>query len=226
LPVRSLLGFNSVPLGQVVDGFELVTEESMIWRRDRVKTITVQAGVSRDSTPANVRNAIKDQVEAIQLPAGYSMEWGGEYYDEDKAVTDIMKQQPKAMLIMVIILVAMFNGFKQPIIILATLPLAASGAVFALLGFDKPFGFMALIGAITLTGMIIKNGIVLMDQIELERTNGKSLSDAIKEATVNRTMAISMGALTTALGMIPLLSDLLFDQMAATIIGGLAAATI
>ncbi|MCV5689887.1 efflux RND transporter permease subunit, partial [Escherichia coli] len=83
------------------------------------------------------------------------------------------------------ILVAMFNGFKQPIIILATLPLAASGAVFALLGFDKPFGFMALIGAITLTGMIIKNGIVLMDQIELERTNGKSLSDAIKEATVN-----------------------------------------
>ncbi|OOX30087.1 transporter [Vibrio parahaemolyticus] len=226
LPVRSLLGFNSVPLGQVVDGFELVTEESMIWRRDRVKTITVQAGVSRDSTPANVRNAIKDQIEAIQLPAGYSMEWGGEYYDEDKAVTDIMKQQPKAMLIMVIILVAMFNGFKQPIIILATLPLAASGAVFALLGFDKPFGFMALIGAITLTGMIIKNGIVLMDQIELERTNGKSLSDAIKEATVNRTMAISMGALTTALGMIPLLSDLLFDQMAATIIGGLAAATI
>ncbi|MCA2448108.1 MULTISPECIES: efflux RND transporter permease subunit, partial [Vibrio] len=170
--------------------------------------------------------AIKDQVEAIQLPAGYSMEWGGEYYDEDKAVTDIMKQQPKAMLIMVIILVAMFNGFKQPIIILATLPLAASGAVFALLGFDKPFGFMALIGAITLTGMIIKNGIVLMDQIELERANGKSLSDAIKEATVNRTMAISMGALTTALGMIPLLSDLLFDQMAATIIGGLAAATI
>jgi multidrug efflux pump subunit AcrB len=226
LPVRSLIGFNSVPLGQVVDGFELVTEESMIWRRDRVKTITVQAGVSRETTPANVRNAIKDQIEAIELPAGYSMEWGGEYYDENKSVTDIMKQQPKAMLIMVIILVAMFNGFKQPIIILSTLPLAASGAAFALLGFDKPFGFMAIIGAITLTGMIIKNGIVLMDQIELERANGMSLSDAIKEATVNRTMAISMGALTTALGMIPLLTDLLFDQMAATIIGGLAAATV
>ncbi len=85
---------------------------------------------------------------------------------------------------------------------------------------------MALIGAVTLTGMIIKNGIVLMDQIELERANGRALVDAIKEATVNRTMAISMGALTTALGMIPLLSDLLFDQMAATIIGGLAAATV
>ncbi|WP_045419412.1 efflux RND transporter permease subunit [Vibrio campbellii] len=226
LPVRSLLGMHSVPLGQVVDGFELVPEESMIWRRDRVKTITAQAGVARHSTPATVRNAVKEQIETIHLPAGYSMEWGGEFYDEHKAVTDIFKQLPKAMLIMVIILVAMFNGFKQPIIIFATLPLAAAGATFALLGFDKPFGFMALIGAVTLTGMIIKYGIVLMDQIELERANGRPLADAIKEATVNRTMAISMGALTTALGMIPLLSDLLFDQMAATIIGGLAAATV
>ncbi|MDO6499126.1 efflux RND transporter permease subunit [Photobacterium sanguinicancri] len=226
LPVKSLLGLHTVPLGQVVDGFTLSAEESMIWRRDRLKTITAQAGVSRDSTPAKVRNAIKADIEAIALPPGYHMEWGGEYYDENKAITDIFKQLPKAMLIMVVILVAMFNSFKQPIIILATIPLAATGATFALLGFGKPFGFMALIGAITLTGMIIKNGIVLMDQIELERKNGLALSDAIKEATVNRTMAISMGALTTALGMIPLLSDLLFDQMAATIIGGLAAATI
>ncbi|AYV20174.1 efflux RND transporter permease subunit [Vibrio mediterranei] len=226
LPVKSILGLHSVPLGQVVDGFELKAEESMIWRRDRVKTITAQAGGERTSTPARVRNAIKDQIEAIELPPGYTMTWGGEYYDEHKAVSDILKQLPKALLIMVIILVAMFNGFKQPVIILSTIPLAATGATFALLAFDKPFGFMALIGAVTLMGMIIKNGIVLMDQIELERQNGLGLSEAIKSATINRTMAISMGALTTALGMIPLLSDLLFDQMAATIIGGLAAATV
>ncbi|SEG06874.1 efflux RND transporter permease subunit [Vibrio hangzhouensis] len=226
LPVKSLLGLHSVPLGQVVDGFELKTEESMIWRRDRVKTITAQADVDRNSTPARVRNAIKEQIEALPLPSGYSMEWGGEYYDEHKAVSDILTHLPKALIIMVVILVAMFNGFKQPVIILSTIPLAATGASFALLAFDKPFGFMALIGAITLMGMIIKNGIVLMDQIELERVNGLSLCDAIKSATINRTMAISMGALTTALGMIPLLSDLLFDQMAATIIGGLAAATV
>ncbi|MEZ8902690.1 efflux RND transporter permease subunit [Vibrio sp. 10N.247.310.34] len=226
LPVRSLLGIHSVPLGQVVDGFELSSEETMIWRRDRVKTITAQTGVGRYTTPAAVRNSIKDQIEAIHLPDGYSLEWGGEYYDEHKAVSDILKQLPKAILLMIIILVAMFNGFKQPVIIFTTLPLAATGATFSLLLLDKPFGFMALIGGVTLTGMIIKNGIVLMDQIELERKNGRSLSDAIKEATVNRTMAISMGALTTALGMIPLLSDLLFDQMAATIIGGLAAATV
>ncbi|MGF1765216.1 efflux RND transporter permease subunit [Aliivibrio kagoshimensis] len=226
LPIKSLIGVHSVPLGQVVDGFELKTEESMVWRRDRVKTITAQAGISRDTTPARVRNSIMEQIEAIPLPAGYDMEWGGEYYDEQKAVNDILKHLPKAILIMVIILVAMFNSFKQPLLIFLTLPLATTGATFALLAFDKPFGFMALIGAVTLTGMIIKNGIVLMDQIELERKNGLALSDAIKEATINRTMAISMGALTTALGMLPLMSDLLFDQMAATIIGGLAAATV
>ena len=225
LPVRSLLGVHSVPLGQVVDDFELKAEESMIWRRNRVPTITAQADVF-DMTPAEARNQVKAQIEAIELPAGYTFEWGGEYYDENRAISDTLSQMPKALLMMVVIMVAMFNGFKQPAIILITLPLAAIGATWTLLLLDKPFGFMALIGAITLSGMIIKNGIVLMDQIELERANAKPLREAVHAATLNRTMAISMGALTTALGMIPLLSDRLFDQMAATIIGGLAAATL
>ncbi|MEZ9593613.1 efflux RND transporter permease subunit [Shewanella sp. 10N.261.52.F9] len=225
LPVRSLLGVHSVPLGQVVDSFELKAEESMIWRRNRMPTITAQADVF-DITPAEARNQIKHQIETIELPAGYAFEWGGEYYDENRAITDTLSQLPKALLMMIVIMVAMFNGFKQPAIILITLPLAAIGATWTLLLMDKPFGFMALIGAITLSGMIIKNGIVLMDQIELERANAKPLQEAVLAATLNRTMAISMGALTTALGMIPLLSDRLFDQMAATIIGGLAAATV
>ena len=225
LPVKSLLGTHSVPLSQVVDRFDLLSEESMIWRRNRVPTITAQADVF-DATPAEVRNDIKLQIEAIALPPGYSFEWGGEYYDENRAITDTLDQLPKALLMMVVIMVAMFNGFKQPAIILITLPLAAIGATWTLLLLDKPFGFMALIGAITLSGMIIKNGIVLMDQIELERAKNIALKDAVMAATLNRTMAISMGALTTALGMIPLLSDRLFDQMAATIIGGLAAATV
>ncbi|MGF1701650.1 efflux RND transporter permease subunit [Photobacterium makurazakiensis] len=225
LPVRSLLGVHTVPLGQVMDGFELKTEESMIWRRNRLPAITVQAGVD-GMTASDVRKQIAAQIEAIELPYGYQFEWGGEYYDEHRSIVDTLKQMPKALLVMVVILVALFNGFKQPIIILTTVPLAATGASWFLLIMDKPFGFMALIGAIALSGMIIKNGIVLMDQIELERANGRTLEDAIKEATLNRTMAISMGALTTAMGMIPLLSDVLFDQMAATIIGGLAAATV
>ena len=225
LPVHSLLGIHSVPLGQVVDSFELKTEESMVWRRNRLPAITVQADVQGE-TASEVRKQVAEAIEAIALPPGYQFEWGGEYYDEQRSVVDTFKQLPKAVTIMVIILVALFNGFKQPVIILTTVPLAATGASWFLLLVDKPFGFMALIGAIALSGMIIKNGIVLMDQIELERANGSPLEEAIKEATLNRTMAISMGALTTALGMIPLLSDRLFDQMAATIIGGLAAATV
>lgn len=224
LPVRSMLGLHSVPLGQVVKSFEMTAEESMIWRRNRVPAITVQAGVE-NATPSDVRNALAAEIEAMALPPGYQFEWGGEYYDERRSIDDTLNQIPKAVLLMVIILVALFNGFKQPVIIFITLPLAAIGSSWALFLLDKPFGFMALIGAVALSGMIIKNGIVLMDQIELERGKGKELNEAIKAATLNRTMAISMGALTTALGMIPLLSDPLFDQMAATIIGGLIAAT-
>ncbi|WP_345854960.1 efflux RND transporter permease subunit [Shewanella algae] len=225
IPVRSLLGTHSVPMGQVVESIEIKGEESMIWRRNRLPAITVQAGVSGD-TASNVRQQIAAEIEAIALPAGYKMEWGGEYYDEQRSIDDLLEQNPKATLLMLIILVAMFNAFRQPLIIMITLPLASIGIVWSLLLLDKPFGFMAIVGMICLSGMIIKNGIVLMDQIELERCNGSGIAEAIKAATLNRTMAISMAALTTALGMIPLLTDRLFDQMAATIIGGLTAASV
>ncbi|WP_345843413.1 efflux RND transporter permease subunit [Shewanella algae] len=225
IPVRSLLGTHSVPMGQVVESIEIKGEESMSWRRNRLPAITVQAGVSGD-TASNVRQQIAAQIEAIALPAGYKMEWGGEYYDEQRSIDDLLEQNPKATLLMLIILVAMFNAFRQPLIIMITLPLASIGIVWSLLLLDKPFGFMAIVGMICLSGMIIKNGIVLMDQIELERRNGLGIAEAIKAATLNRTMAISMAALTTALGMIPLLTDRLFDQMAATIIGGLTAASV
>lgn len=226
LPVRSLLGAHSVPLGQVVDGFEVSHEESMIWRRDRLKTISAQAGVVSSRTASDVRKEVAVQIEGIELPPGYYFEWGGEYYDEYKSVTDIFSQLPKALFVMVVIMVAMFNSFKQPMIIFATIPLAATGSALSLIVFNEAYGFTALIGAISLSGMIIKNGIVLMDQIELEKKQGKQLDDAIIHSTLNRTMAISMGALTTVLGMVPLLTDKLFSPMAAVIIGGLILATV
>ncbi|MBY6186701.1 efflux RND transporter permease subunit [Marinobacter hydrocarbonoclasticus] len=225
LPVRSLLSPVSVPMGQVVDRFEVQGEQSLIWRRDRVRTITAQAGVF-NATPAEVRNAIAAEIETIPLPPGYHFEWGGEYYDEKRAVDDILAQTPKALLLMFIVLMAMFSAYRQPLIIFGTVPLALIGVIGGLWLFGKPFGFMAIVGVIALSGMIIKNGIVLMDQIELERRQGKALDQAIVDATLNRTMAISMAALTTALGMIPLLSDQLFDQMAAAIIGGLCVASV
>jgi multidrug efflux pump subunit AcrB len=226
LPVRSVLGQHSVPLGQVLDEIKIGGEESMIWRRNRLPAITVQADVSGDTTTAIVRKQLAPALEAIALPAGYQVHWGGEYYDEKRAIDDLMLQTPKAAVMMFIVLMALFNAYRQPLIIFITLPLAAIGIIWSLLLMDKPFGFMAIVGMICLSGMIIKNGIVLLDQVELERRSGRSLADAVKEATLNRTMAISMAALTTVLGMVPLLTDRLFDQMAATIIGGLMAASV
>ena len=198
----------------------------MIWRRNRVPEITVQAGITSGITVAEVRNALVEDIEAIELPPGYSFKWGGEYSDANRSKIDTLKQIPKSLIIMVLILVALFNGLRQPLIIMLPIPLAFIGVIWTLLAMGKSFSFMALVGAIALSGMIIKNGIVLIDQIQLERRQGRAFKDAIKEATLNRTMSIAMGALTTALGMIPLLSDGLFDSMAATIIGGLVVATI
>nr|MDT0250724.1 efflux RND transporter permease subunit [Endozoicomonas sp.] len=225
LPVRPLIGGYSVPLGQVVDGFAMGWEESMIWRRNRKPTITVQADVD-GIFASQARSDIAEAIENMDLPEGYDFAWGGEYYEERRAVNDILMQVPKAGVIMIIIMIAMFNGFRQPGVIMLTLPMALIGVVPILILSAKPFGFMALVGLIALAGMIIKNGIVLMDQINLELKNGAAPYEALCNATLNRTLAISMAALTTALGMVPLWTDPLFDQMAATIIGGLVVATI
>lgn len=225
IPVRSLLGGHGAPLGNLVSDFKLAGEESMIWRRNRMPTISAQADVQQGVIATQVQSEIADAIEAITLPAGYTMEWGGEYYEARRAVIDILSQLPKTALIVLIIMVALFNGFVQPAIILITLPLASIGIVAMMMITGQPFGFMALVGAICLAGMITKNGIVLLDQIRIFREKGLSIKEAVETATIDRTMSISMGALTTLLGMIPLLSDQLFGQMAACIIGGLAVAT-
>ncbi len=225
LPVQPLAGGYSVPLGQVVDGFDLRWDEALIWHRNRHPTMTVQADVE-GMFASQARNEIASAIENIALPDGYRFEWGGEFYEERRAVNDILMQVPKAGVLMIIIMIAMFNGFRQPAVIMATLPMALIGVVPILIMAVKPFGFMALVGIIALSGMIIKNGIVLMDQINLELENGCTPYEALCNATLNRTLAISMAALTTALGMVPLWVDPLFDQMAATIIGGLVVATL
>jgi len=226
IPVRSLLGGHGAPMGHLVSEFKLEGEESMIWRRNRVLTISAQADVQQGVIATKVQGEIAPDIEEIALPPGYSMEWGGEYYEARRAVVDVFSQLPKTALISLVIMVALFNGFLQPAIILITLPLASIGIVAMMMITGQPFGFMALVGAISLSGMITKNGIVLLDQIGIFREKGLSIKEAVETATLDRTMSISMGALTTLLGMIPLLSDQLFGQMAACIIGGLAVATL
>ncbi|MFC0119581.1 efflux RND transporter permease subunit [Pseudoalteromonas xiamenensis] len=217
-----------VPVTQVVDGFDVVWEDPIIMRRDRKRTITVMADhdVIGDETPAKLFARVKTDIEAIKLPHGYEMQWGGEFESSSKAKKAIFGSLPVGYLAMFMITVLLFNSVKQPLVIWATVPLAIIGVSTGLLAMNAPFSFMALLGLLSLSGMLIKNGIVLMDQINLELASGKDPYQAVFDSGVSRVRPVSMAAITTILGMIPLLFDVFFQSMAVTIMFGLGFATV
>lgn len=217
-----------VPVTQVVDDFSVEWEDSIIMRRDRKRTITVMADhdVIGDETPAKLFARVKADIEAIELPKGYEMQWGGEYESSSKAQKAIFGSLPIGYLAMFMITVLLFNSVKQPLVIWATVPLALIGVSVGLLSMNAPFSFMALLGLLSLSGMLIKNGIVLMDQINLELSTGKDPYQAVFDSGVSRVRPVAMAAITTILGMIPLLFDVFFQSMAVTIMFGLGFATI
>ncbi|AFO88250.1 multidrug transporter AcrB [Phaeobacter inhibens] len=215
-----------VPLEQMVDGIDVVVENTLVHRRDRVPTLTVGADISADLTAASVFSQVQDTIQEIQLPAGYTMEWGGEHENSADANASLGKQLPVTILIMVLISVLLFNAIRQPIIIWLLVPMSVNGVVIGLLGTGMPFTFTALLGLLSLSGMLIKNGIVLVEEIDLVRAEGRPLREAIVEASVSRLRPVMLAAVTTILGMAPLLTDAFFVSMAITIMGGLAFATV
>jgi multidrug efflux pump subunit AcrB len=217
-----------VPATQVVDEFIVQWEDSLIMRRDRKRTITVMAdhNVLGDETSAKLFNRIRGSIENIELPRGYQLEWGGEFESSSKAQKAIFGSLPLGYLAMFAITVLLFNSVKQPLVIWATVPLAIIGVSAGLLVMNVPFSFMALLGLLSLSGMLIKNGIVLVDQINLELREGKSSYHAVFDSGVSRVRPVAMAAITTILGMIPLLFDVFFQSMAVTIMFGLGFATI
>ncbi len=215
-----------VPLEQVVDGMEVLTENTLYHRRDRVATITVQADVPPEVTAASVHSEIRAAVELLALPPGYSMAWGGEFENSSNANESLRRQLPISLLIMVLISVILFNALRQPLIIWLLVPMSVNGVVLGLLGTGLPFTFTALLGLLSLSGMLIKNGIVLVEEIDLVRKDGLGLDDAIVKACVSRLRPVVLAAATTILGMAPLLGDAFFVSMAVTIMGGLAFASI
>ncbi|MHC5010207.1 MAG: efflux RND transporter permease subunit [Planctomycetota bacterium] len=160
------------------------------------------------------------------MPPAYSMEWGGEYENSANAQAGLAKTFPLMILLMILIVVIQFNSIKLPTIIWLTVPLALIGVVAGLLLTGQPFGFMALLGALSLIGMLVKNSIVLVDEINAQSLGGKEIYAAIVDAAVSRLRPVSMAALTTVLGMIPLLPDAFFVSMAVTIMAGLSFATV
>jgi multidrug efflux pump subunit AcrB len=228
LQVYSSASHKHVPITQVINGFETEWEDSLIIRRDRKRTITVMADhdVLGDETAASLFNRIKAPIEAIKLPQGYSMEWGGEYESSSKAQAALFGGLPLGYLVMFAITVLLFNSVKAPLVIWATVPLALIGVSTGLLVMGAPFSFMALLGLLSLSGMLIKNGIVLVDQINAELTKGKEPYLAVFDSAVSRVRPVAMAAITTILGMIPLLFDVFFESMAVTIMFGLGFATV
>ncbi len=215
-----------VPIEQMVDGFEYRAQNTLVHRRDRVLTITVGADIPADMTAAQVHSEVRGAIEAMELPLGYRLAWGGEFEDSGDAQASLGRQLPLSLLIMVLISVLLFNAVRQPIIIWLLVPMSVNGVVIGLLGTGLPFTFTALLGLLSLSGMLIKNGIVLVEEIDLVRASGKPLRDAIIEASVSRLRPVMLAAITTILGMAPLLTDAFFVSMAVTIMGGLAFATV
>ncbi|NRA84727.1 MAG: efflux RND transporter permease subunit, partial [Gammaproteobacteria bacterium] len=217
-----------IPISQVVNGFETQWEDSLIMRRDRKRTITVKADhdVLGEGTADKARKRVKDDIEAIKLPQGYTLEWGGEYESSTDAQKGLMGGMPTGYLIMFMITVLLFNSIRAPLVIWATVPLAIIGVSGGLLVMGAPFSFMALLGLLSLSGMLIKNGIVLVDQINIELATGIDAYEAIYNSGVSRVRPVAMAAITTVLGMIPLLFDAFFQSMAVTIMFGLGFATV
>ncbi|WP_170340025.1 efflux RND transporter permease subunit [Ruegeria arenilitoris] len=215
-----------VPIEQMVDGFQYKALNTLVHRRDRVLTVTVGADIPAGLTAAQVHSEVRGAIEDMELPLGYKLEWGGEFEDSGKAQASLGKQLPLSLLIMVLISVLLFNAIRQPVIIWLLVPMSVNGVVIGLLGTGLPFTFTALLGLLSLSGMLIKNGIVLVEEIDLVRATGKPLREAIIEASVSRLRPVMLAAITTILGMAPLLTDAFFVSMAVTIMGGLAFATI
>ncbi|WP_105201430.1 efflux RND transporter permease subunit [Pseudoalteromonas sp. T1lg10] len=217
-----------VPITQVVDDFVVHWEDPLIMRRDRKRTLTVMADhdLLGDETPAKLFTRIRGDIEAIALPKGYELQWGGEFESASDARSAIFGSLPLGYLAMFVITVLLFNSVRKPLVIWATVPLAIVGVSAGLLSMNASFGFMSLLGLLSLSGMLIKNGIVLLDQINLELASGKDPYQAVFDSGVSRVRPVAMAAITTILGMIPLLFDVFFKSMAVTIMFGLGFATI
>lgn len=217
-----------LPIKQVVSEFKVEYENPIIKRRDRKRVITAMADndILSDETAEQVFARVKDKVEAIELPNGYEMVWGGEYEQKNKAQGPIFGALPLGFGLMFVITVLLFNSFKLATVIWTTVPLAVIGVSFGFVVSGIPFGFMSLLGLLSLSGMLIKNGIVLVEQIKIEREEGRAHEEAIVHASVSRVRPVSMAAITTVLGMIPLLGDDFFKSMAVVIMAGLSFATI
>jgi len=215
----------TIPLRQIVIGFETVFEDEIIQRVNRERVITALADPRHGEAPPMLAD-LRPKIEAIELPDGYRLEWWGEYRNSGKAQGALAASLPAFIGMMILITIGLFNSLRQTAVIWLVVPLAVIGVTVGLLSTQQPFGFMALLGFLSLIGMLIKNAIVLVDEINLQRQEDKPPIEAVLGSAISRLRPVALAAATTILGMAPLFPDAFFVSMAVTIAFGLGFATI
>jgi multidrug efflux pump subunit AcrB len=208
--------------------FEYTQEYPLIWRRDRVPTLTVQADVVPEALPETVINSLSPAVDALiqGLPKSYNIAVGGTVEESKKSQASVIAVVPLMLLIMLTVLMVQLRSFQRLLLVLSVAPLGLIGVVAALLVSGKPLGFVAILGILALLGMITKNAVILIGQIEAERENGKDVWQAATDASSSRFRPIMLTAVSTVLGMIPIAPTVFWGPMAYAIMGGLLVGTI
>ena len=216
----------AIPIGQVTDGFRTVWRDGLVRRENRFWKIKAQSDPYPTELPADLFERVRPKIEAIHLPDGYQLEWGGVYGDSKESNENLASTIPLGFLAMVLIVFILFGTVRQPVVIWLVVPLALIGVVVGLLVTGTPMEFMAILGLLSLSGLLIKNAIVLVDQTDLEVSEGKARFDAFVDAAASRVRPVMMGALTTVLGVIPLFFDAFFKSMSVVLVFGLTFATL
>ena len=216
----------AIPLGTLFSEIDTVFEDGIIIRRDRSRMITAMSEVKLGQNADAMIARITPAIESIKLPLGYSLEWGGEHELSDESIAGMAVAFPAAILIMFVIMIFLFNGFRQTIIIFLCLPLILIGMVMGLWFAGMDVSFMAIVGLLSLVGMLAKNSIVMLDQVSADFAAGRDKYEAIVEDAVSRLRPVAMSAITTVLGMLPLVWDVMFGSMAVTIMAGLTVSTL
>lgn len=214
------------PLRQVSRSIEVQWEDPVVPRYDGQRMQRVQCTPMPGLETEKTRAALAREIRKVKLPAGYTMTWQGEKAASQRSMKYLFANFPLAIILMIGILILLFKDYRKPLIIFACIPLVFVGVVFTMLLTGKTFTFVAIVGALGLIGMVVKNGIVLMDEINLQMEQGTDPVEALIQSSQSRLRPVMMASLTTVLGMIPLLTDAMFGSMAVTIMGGLLFGTL
>ncbi|NLV52908.1 MAG: efflux RND transporter permease subunit [Bacteroidales bacterium] len=222
--IESLI--RTTPLKQVSKGIDIKWEEPVVVRFNGQRSQRLQCSPCPGVGTEAARQSIAEEIEKIQLPEGYTLSWEGEKKASDQSMKYLFNGFPICIVIMILILIMLFKDYKKPAIIFCCIPLVIIGVIPVVMMTGKPFGFVAIVGVLGLIGMMIKNGIVLMDEITLEISQGIEPRTALIQSSKSRLRPVMMASLTTILGMIPLVPDAMFGSLAVTIMGGLFMGTL